>query len=442
MQQGGVIRRHSSDRIDTAFNQFFKDSDLEIFSTGSRGGILFELKYHGRESPYVLARSAYPFVSVNHLLLKIVILHDDNFEFEYTSTDTGGITIPLQLNMCTQQSFEDEVKIQSTIYEATLDDYLEPVCPSVVYSHVMRMKKFLNEIRVKSPAIYDYLSALQTHVMSTRMRALKIGILAMEKMNGFTPLVNLVPTLDLPQLSFYRYLAVYEFYRMYQATGMLHGDFHEGNIMVHPNYYYLHGMPRGRVIIIDFGASFLSPHRVSLNIRKTQDLIRQYMKYPSPTWGAGFVPSAWIHYQWIQSVLRESTTQDFVNVQFARELAMSEFQQHVAGSQAGGYALSAAARKRRTYLLPHNTPKSPHFNHFDEIDPEGLLNNKSIQDYIAQSKAYNHRVIHRVVAAAVSHKTQKSSGVTNKKTQRRRRQSTFDAAPTESSWNPNMSILV
>jgi hypothetical protein len=86
-------------------------------------------------------------------------------------------------------------------------------------------------------------------------------------------------------------MAVFEFHRMYQATGMLHGDFHEGNIMVHPNYYYLHGMPRGRVVIIDFGASFLSPDRVPLDIRKTQDLIRQYMKYPSPTWGAEFIPN-------------------------------------------------------------------------------------------------------------------------------------------------------
>jgi hypothetical protein len=87
MQQGGVIRRHKSANIETAFNQFFKDSDLEIFSTSNRGGILFELKYHGRESPYILARSAYPFVSVNHVLLKVVILHSDNLEFEYTSTD-------------------------------------------------------------------------------------------------------------------------------------------------------------------------------------------------------------------------------------------------------------------------------------------------------------------------------------------------------------------
>jgi len=144
-----------------AFDYFLKNSVCKILTYKTTGGIILKLKLNdGVESPYVLTRSNNPYSKVNELLLKIVFINI-------------GRSIPFNIGVkgkvitrffsTTLSQFENEVNTQIDIFERSLDDYLEPICPGIVFSQVYHpnrddSKNFSKKI------IEDVLSKRKKHV--------------------------------------------------------------------------------------------------------------------------------------------------------------------------------------------------------------------------------------------------------------------------------------
>ena len=258
-QQHGGIRfkkGFEGQMIDQIFWEFIKNSEISIFSTKTRGGILFEATLNDHNnSPYEICRSNAPFQRVKSLLLKMVIFSEIKLDLKH---------INISLNKCHEDDFVKEVQIQNDIFTRTLNEELEPICPSIVYHEIMSLEGF--NLKIKD-CNNDFVKQLMSNITNTLKSDTKVGILAMEKMEGFIPLMSYVDTLNEYDRNTMYFLACFEFIRFYEL-GYLHGDFHLENMLVNPNYEYikllnnekifenLNNKFSGRVILIDFGASF------------------------------------------------------------------------------------------------------------------------------------------------------------------------------------------
>lgn len=118
-----------------AFNYFLKNSVCEVLSYKTSGGLILKLKLNdGVESPYVLTRSNYPDSKVKELLLKIVFIQQDDYQDPFKIILNGKqIT---RFHKVDKDHFLYETQIQNYIFWNSLDEYLEPICPGVVFSQV------------------------------------------------------------------------------------------------------------------------------------------------------------------------------------------------------------------------------------------------------------------------------------------------------------------
>jgi hypothetical protein len=304
IQRGGVVLREKRDNslfVPTyeqekkAFDEFFDNSTISVLSANSRGGI---------ESPYVLCRSQSPWTPVRSLLLKLCCF------------SLNGIknTI-IDLNYLTYEEFENEVNIQKEIYSASLDDKLEPICPSVVHTEEIvssGVLKFLNKMDTK----IDDRDKLYYMLFVSRGSINGLGLIVMEYLEGFEPVRNLLEKTTTPEMKMhYNYCVCYEMIRMFNLTGYLHGDFHQFNFMVNPTYSYFgdDAAYSGRAVIIDFGSSFKPPlnRKIALNYKKKNtgaiSILKLNLKHNSPTLSDSFVVEDWPSYQWLKPFFIDNT---------------------------------------------------------------------------------------------------------------------------------------
>jgi hypothetical protein len=312
---GGVVLREKRDNSlfvptvaqeKTAFDEFFDNSTVSLLSANSRGGILFKMDLNkGIDSPYVLCRSQSPWTPVDSILLKLCC-----FSFN------GIKNTIIDLNSLTHEEFENEVNIQKEIYSASLDDKLEPICPSVVHTEIIESSgvlKFLGKMQKK----IDDRDKLYYMLFESRGLIDGFGLIVMEYLEGFEPMRNLLeePTTTPEMEQHYHYCVCYEMIRMYDLTGYLHGDFHQFNFMVNPTYSYFgdDAAFSGRAVIIDFGSSFKPPlkRKIALNYKKKNTgaipILKLNLEHKTPTLDESFVIRDWPSYQWLEPFFIDDT---------------------------------------------------------------------------------------------------------------------------------------
>jgi hypothetical protein len=281
---GGVVLREKQDNPNiqpseseqkNAFDYFFDNSNIFLINDSSRGGVLFELKLKkGIASPYVLCRSQSPWSPVDSLLLKVCCFSKKGF-------NNGKV----DMNYLHLSEFNNEVNVQKEIYNASLKNDLEPICPSIVRNGVEQKDVFfakliqiINNSNYESPHLTDpelrEKGINKINLLFNHTEITGYGFIAMEFLTDFIPLgkfIDLKTTTE-KQKKFFIALAAYEMIRMYDLTQHLHGDFHLDNFMVNPNYIYLTDEPDklGRVIIIDFGESFKITEEPKINLDFTK----------------------------------------------------------------------------------------------------------------------------------------------------------------------------
>lgn len=391
-QKGGIKIRDIY-TSETAFKFFIDNAVTEVLTWKTKGGILFKSKLKaGIVSPYISSRSNDPEKDIQYILFKLCLLNHKSEPFVVKSrTDSNSAII--ELNGTTNSEFISEIKTQLDVFNKSMDQYLEPICPSVVYTQICRSynekKKLLNlfidpqyvapvfpaqpaqPARSVKPSVIEGLSQTKVNNMkyifedvldkdifrsqfkSERMNRDKTpqwfqyGIVVMEFLQDFLPVKDFIQDTSARKPTdsdkkFYKQLTMYEIWRLYNI-GYMHGDIHLENAMLHRNYKYIKGRD-GRVIIIDFGATFpitqIPGRRPPINLnptnpREMEQIINIVYNTTTPRfadyYGGTFQNKTWHSYQWLAS--RDPTSRvrfstNLLPLHISREALKREFLQH------------------------------------------------------------------------------------------------------------------
>lgn len=241
--------------------------------TIQKGGLL--IKYAGKteEIFYDFLNNAikieYIADGANGIIYKITV--PENYDSGYTYIDPNYYGKPVReiaLKICILKpsdigSFKDEVNIQTDIFKKSLD-HLQPLCPAILFSKILRdkeKKKLINRMLKIDPDIKTHKlpysdSEIDIDGELLRNKGYLIGVIAMEYENGYLRLHDFIrsPTLSKEMKIKYINYGLFIIIELALETGYSQADFHTANIMIHPKMDYF-GKNTGRPLILDFGYS-------------------------------------------------------------------------------------------------------------------------------------------------------------------------------------------
>lgn len=262
--KGAGIFIENAENSEESFRMFLQNSTFKIIGKGSNGSIYLATLNAGIVSPY---KSMNPFnfnEPVNTIIIKISYI-EENVDVVF---DTETIN---------EKDFEDEINIQTDISMKTME-YLQPICPSVVYSNITNDPIYIENIFAELNSI--------TSLRNIINGGLKYGIIGMEFADGYKTLNNLVPAIhdianlfigSTPREIDYICMAYYIIIELAIKTGYTHSDFHAGNILIHPTDTNYFSITQGSVVIIDFGWAEKLSHRNKMEIKELYKS-RQYVE--------------------------------------------------------------------------------------------------------------------------------------------------------------------
>ena len=309
-----------------AFLQFLYKSKCEILTYKSKGGIIFKLILNeGVVSPYELTRSNNPTEEVKEIILKFVFINDNEEEFKIKFDHEKKNK---EFNYTTNKQFIDEVKIQIELFDRTLDEYLEPICPSIPFWNIYDYTYFKKIINVLLRDSDPYTTKiLETIRDVSNLNKFKIGVIAMECLTGFLTLSDYQD--DNPtRIDITDSMARFEIARLYKL-GFIHGDLNKGNVLIHPNYKYFDGID-GRVILIDFGATFRPSELPNIDDEHLYEASKQSLLIDSPVWPVGTARSFY-HFQWLRVINEENENRILKELSERRKILKDKFREHVEG---------------------------------------------------------------------------------------------------------------
>ena len=325
-QTGGILINGGASRRD-AFMFFLENSSSYLFSHETYGGILFRVTLNmGVTSPYSTNRSNAPNMEVRELMVKLLLLNENNKRFEISSMYKKTI---VDLHPTTQLNFMLELERQMDAYNRSLHEetpsVLEPICPSIVigtlldntsiidaYTIISIMHRNTNSGDITGKYILSTFvkelttsktSASSLNVLSRkdyrgRNTPFKFGLIAMESMTTYMTAIRASSTVSKILL---RGMMLFELWRLYKL-GYLHGDPHFGNFLFDPNYKYFNKVS-GRVIIIDFGYSF--KHNLpDISVENMVDIAKISLETDGPDVQPGSTAKH-SSYQWLKLNPRE-----------------------------------------------------------------------------------------------------------------------------------------
>ena len=126
--------------------------------------------------------------------------------------------------------------------QESLDQYLEPICPSIAYSHIFSSNAEKNDFLLYLHA--NSLAGITAIILDrinndVHLPNFNIGYIVMENLERF---IKVSETLgdDPANVLMYKKMVIYELWRLYNLTGRyIHGDPHLSNFMIDINYNYL-----------------------------------------------------------------------------------------------------------------------------------------------------------------------------------------------------------
>ena len=156
--------------------------------------------------------------------------------------------------------FLNEINIQRDVYRKSFlseASFLEPMCPHIFnYHHCSQNGSTVQTFASLNGLNPNEQADLNKILQGGSIDDNQISFIAMEFMDGYEIasdiLTNYLENEQQDKLSFFSDMIQYEFQRL-NMYKYIHGDAHFGNVMIHPDYDYLYGGQKGRVIIIDFG---------------------------------------------------------------------------------------------------------------------------------------------------------------------------------------------
>jgi len=256
-----------------------------------KGGLL--LKYAGKTEEifndflHNAIKIEYIADGANGIIYKIVV--PENYESGYTYIDPNYYGEPVReiaLKICIlkpsdMDSFKNEVNIQTDIFKKSLD-YLQPLCPAILFSKILRDEEKHNLItrmlKIDSSIGTHKLPYLDSEIdidgeLLTNKKYL-IGIIGMEYENGYLRLYDFIRLKTITKETKIKYInyGLFILLKLALETGYSQADFHTANIMIHPTMDYF-GKNTGRPLILDFGYS----RKINENtMRKIRDSVSKH----------------------------------------------------------------------------------------------------------------------------------------------------------------------
>ena len=405
-----------------AFLQFLYKSKCEILTYKSNGGIIFKLILNeGVISPYELTRSNNPTEEVKEIILKFVFINDDEEEFKIKFDHEKKIK---EFNYTTNKEFIDEVKIQIELFDRSLDEYLEPICPSIPFWNIYDYTYFKKIINVLLRDSDPYTTKILETIRDVpNLNNFKIGVIAMECLTGFLTLSD-YQRRNPSRINITNSMARFEIARLYKL-GFIHGDLNKGNVLIHPNYKYFDGID-GRVILIDFGATFRPSelkHPIelpSIDDEHLYEASKQSLLIDSPVFPVG-TARRFPYFQWLRVINEENENRILKELSERRKILKDKFREHVEGyDQSDVNEMSSDDVNEMSSpdvnemsggendLLSIASPNNPELkksveivkpqdkvelniekeNIFSKLDPTHILTSEYIKNYIEKEKTY------------------------------------------------------
>ena len=273
-----------------AFNYFLDNSKFTYLSQGSNGitFILTLSKDDLPKSPYISTDAKTYGNPVRELILKVVLISETK---PNTEINLNYADVSFNLYLSSENDFKEEIEVQKEVYLKTMN-YLEPICPAIVYSNVYNSKnrhKLLNKL-LKSESnkrFFDNyanqetqrkIQALSSYALPLEDKYDSIGVIGMEYAGGYQVMGDLETS---KKFKVYKEMALYLLLILALKTGYSHADFHYGNIMINPNDgdYFLQTDDKepkiiGKPLLLDFGLAVKIP---SVELTKIEDYCRKQM---------------------------------------------------------------------------------------------------------------------------------------------------------------------
>jgi len=277
-QKGGIIIDKNKDQ-EKAFYDFINNCDITHLSTGGNG-LVFKAVIRGG---FDYKSASYRYIDpdlynqpVTEVILKLTVTSDLNPK-KYTPKDIAAMT---EYEKDEIGNFTNEVNKQTDIFLRSME-YLQPLCPAIIYSKMLSTKEDKKKITDTLLRINPELGLTEIpyHGMSYKLNnkslvnnsSIKIGVIAMECATGYDSLYNIISSkISTEQKIQYINFGLFIVLKLALDMGYSHADFHSGNIMINPRLNYFEGI-QGRPMIIDFGYTTKIP-------KPDMDIIKEFVK--------------------------------------------------------------------------------------------------------------------------------------------------------------------
>jgi len=270
--KGGVrLASGYTDRND-ALAFFLGNSTFRVLTNNSISCITLVVSIDpGVPSPYQVLRKNNFDARVDKILLKIFITANQSGWFPIEGRGPFYAAPPEEqaeeppppsfgIEITSKDDFLNEINIQRDVYRKSFlseVSLLEPMCPHIFnYHHCSQSGSTVKEFESLNGLVANEQADLNKILQGGSIGFNQISFIAMEFMDGYEIASDILTSYlvneQQDKLNFFLDMLQYEFQRL-NMYKYIHGDAHFGNVMIHPDYDYLYGGQKGRVIIIDFG---------------------------------------------------------------------------------------------------------------------------------------------------------------------------------------------
>ena len=138
MQKGGIVIKREYEDYNAAFAFFLENCTCTMLSNKSRGGLLLKLIFTGDPvgSPFLSFTSNNILNPITEVIIKLCFISDKKRSYYFPFVQDGKLVT--SLNDVNQANFNSEIQTQIDIYKRSLDECLEPICPSIITYKTIR----------------------------------------------------------------------------------------------------------------------------------------------------------------------------------------------------------------------------------------------------------------------------------------------------------------
>jgi len=242
---GSGIYLDANDR--DAFLHFLENSTASYLTSGAYGITFILTLKPDVESKYLSFHASTYGQPVRKILLKTMFVYPIDINIRTFHYPQEKRTVPID-------NFYEEVNIQTDIYLKTIN-YLEPLCPAIVYATTAFIKEKDDPM---TKALYNILKHQIPNGEQTKLQShpgMSIGAIGMELVGGDPDVVETLHNI-LEDAQFYHTYIAKAYHTLIELiikTGYSHGDFHGGNLLADTSIVDYFDTKRGKVSMIDFG---------------------------------------------------------------------------------------------------------------------------------------------------------------------------------------------